>query len=83
MAVSVALHRHRRKTSRDCADSGAALGAQILLLDEATSALDSESEEVVQEALDRVMQVCVSASVITVVLLCVLTLAEDHGRPTS
>ena len=29
---------------------------QILLLDEATSALDSESEEVVQEALDRVMQ---------------------------
>ena len=30
--------------------------AQVLLLDEATSALDSESEEVVQNALDRVMQ---------------------------
>jgi ABC-type multidrug transport system fused ATPase/permease subunit len=29
---------------------------QILLLDEATSALDAESEYVVQEALDRVMQ---------------------------
>ena len=28
----------------------------MLLLDEATSALDSESEEVVQDALDRVMQ---------------------------
>ena len=27
----------------------------MLLLDEATSALDSESEEVVQDALDRVM----------------------------
>ncbi len=30
--------------------------APILLLDEATSALDSESEEVVQQALDRLMQ---------------------------
>lgn len=29
--------------------------AKVLLLDEATSALDSESEEVVQDALDRVM----------------------------
>lgn len=29
---------------------------QILLLDEATSALDSQSEGVVQEALDRVMK---------------------------
>jgi len=31
-------------------------GAPLLLLDEATSALDSESEAVVQEALDRLMQ---------------------------
>jgi ATP-binding cassette subfamily B protein len=30
--------------------------ASILLLDEATSALDTESEHVVQEALDRVMK---------------------------
>ena len=29
--------------------------AKVLLLDEATSALDSESEEIVQDALDRVM----------------------------
>lgn len=29
---------------------------KILLLDEATSALDSESEGIVQEALDRVMK---------------------------
>ena len=39
------------------ADLVDATRCQILLLDEATSALDSESEEVVQEALDRVMQV--------------------------
>jgi ATP-binding cassette subfamily B (MDR/TAP) protein 1 len=32
----------------------------ILLLDEATSALDAESESIVQEALDRLMQVYVS-----------------------
>jgi subfamily B ATP-binding cassette protein MsbA len=31
-------------------------GAPLLLLDEATSALDSESEAVVQEALDRLME---------------------------
>ena len=47
------------------ADTGAVPCVQILLLDEATSALDSESEEVVQEALDRVMQVCAAA------LLCI------------
>lgn len=29
---------------------------KILLLDEATSALDSQSEEIVQEALNRVMK---------------------------
>lgn len=29
---------------------------RVLLLDEATSALDAESERVVQEALDRIMQ---------------------------
>ena len=29
---------------------------QVLLLDEATSALDAESEQLVQQALDRLMQ---------------------------
>ncbi|CAI9593224.1 unnamed protein product, partial [Staurois parvus] len=31
---------------------------RILLLDEATSALDTESESIVQSALDKVMQLC-------------------------
>ena len=50
---------------------------QILLLDEATSALDSESEEVVQEALDRVMQnhtvLVIAHRLSTVVSLCPCT----------
>ena len=53
-----ARDRHGCDSTRVCTDSGAAPCIQILLLDEATSALDSESEEVVQEALDRVMQAC-------------------------
>ena len=41
---------HRDRARASCKD------APILLLDEATSALDSESEEAIQQALDRLMQ---------------------------
>ena len=46
------------------------LDPQVLLLDEATSALDAESEHVVQEAIDRLMQnrttICVAHRLSTI-----------------
>ncbi|KAK3245593.1 hypothetical protein CYMTET_44846 [Cymbomonas tetramitiformis] len=63
----------------------ATVGGRVLLLDEATSALDTESEAVVQEALERAMQnrsVLVIAHRLSTVsqadCICVL----DHGRVT-
>jgi ATP-binding cassette subfamily B protein len=55
----------------------------LLLLDEATSALDAESERVVQQALDEVMQdrtTIVIAHRLATVLKCDRILVMDHGR---
>jgi ATP-binding cassette subfamily B protein len=55
----------------------------LLLLDEATSALDAESERVVQQALDEVMQgrtTIVIAHRLATVLKCDRILVMDHGK---
>ena len=57
--------------------------APILLLDEATSALDSESETLVQRALDRIMQgrtTLVIAHRLATVINADRILVFDHGR---
>lgn len=57
--------------------------APLLLLDEATSALDSESETLVQAALERLMQnrtTLVIAHRLATVLSCDRILVLDHGR---
>ena len=57
--------------------------APILLLDEATSALDSESEMLVQRALDRIMEgrtTLVIAHRLTTVMRADRILVLDHGR---
>ena len=64
---AAARHRHRRRPQRAAQLSGGQRqrlaiaraiykDAPILILDEATSALDTESERLVQEALERLMQ---------------------------
>jgi ATP-binding cassette subfamily B protein len=57
--------------------------APILLLDEATSALDSESETLVQRALDKVMEgrtTLVIAHRLATVISADRILVFDHGR---
>jgi ATP-binding cassette, subfamily B, bacterial len=57
--------------------------APILLLDEATSALDAESEKVVQDALDRLMQnrtTLVIAHRLATVVNATRIIVLDHGR---
>ena len=57
--------------------------APILLLDEATSALDAESETLVQEALDRIMEgrsTLVIAHRLATVMRADRILVFDHGR---
>jgi ATP-binding cassette subfamily B protein len=57
--------------------------APLLLLDEATSALDAESETLVQEALERLMQertTLVIAHRLATVLSCDRILVMEHGR---
>jgi len=57
--------------------------APLLLLDEATSALDAESETLVQEALERLMQertTLVIAHRLATVLSCDRILVMDHGH---
>ncbi|MBV9389896.1 MAG: ABC transporter ATP-binding protein [Chroococcidiopsidaceae cyanobacterium CP_BM_ER_R8_30] len=59
------------------------LNPRILILDEATSALDSESEALVQEALERLMQnrtVFVIAHRLTTVRRADRILVMEHGR---
>lgn len=59
------------------------LDPQILILDEATSALDSESEALVQEALERLMQnrtVFIIAHRLTTVRRCDRILVMEHGQ---
>jgi ATP-binding cassette subfamily B protein len=58
-------------------------GAPLLLLDEATSSLDAESETLVQQALERLMQgrtTLVIAHRLATVLTCDRILVMDHGR---
>ena len=55
----------------------------LLLLDEATSALDAESERVVQDALERLMQhrtTIVIAHRLATVQMCDRIVVMDHGR---
>ena len=57
--------------------------APLLLLDEATSALDAESETLVQQALERLMQkrtTIVIAHRLATVQRCDRILVLDHGR---
>src|SRR5262249_12111727 len=57
--------------------------APLLLLDEATSSLDAESEQLVQQALDRLMQgrtTLVIAHRLATVLKCDRILVMDQGR---
>jgi ATP-binding cassette, subfamily B, bacterial len=59
------------------------LNPRILILDEATSALDSESEALVQEALERVMEnrtVFIIAHRLATVRRCDRILVLEHGR---
>jgi ATP-binding cassette subfamily B protein len=59
------------------------LNPQILILDEATSALDSESEALVQEALERLMKnrtVLIIAHRLSTVRRCDRILVFDHGQ---
>ncbi|MGH2568112.1 MAG: ATP-binding cassette domain-containing protein, partial [Bacteroidota bacterium] len=56
---------------------------KILLLDEATSALDSESELMVQEALDRLMQgrtTFIIAHRLSTVYRCDRIVVLEHGK---
>ena len=58
-------------------------GAPLLLLDEATSSLDAESETLVQQALERLMQgrtTLVIAHRLATVLTCDRILVMDQGR---
>jgi ATP-binding cassette subfamily B protein len=57
--------------------------APLLLLDEATSALDAESETLVQDALERLMEkrtTLVIAHRLATVLSCDRIVVMDHGR---
>ncbi len=59
------------------------MNPKLLLLDEATSALDSESEHLVQEAIDRAMKgrtVCVIAHRLSTVRNADKVIVIDHGR---
>jgi ATP-binding cassette subfamily B protein len=59
------------------------LNPQILILDEATSALDSESEALVQEALERLMQgrtVFIIAHRLSTVRRCDRILVLERGQ---
>lgn len=59
------------------------LNPQILILDEATSALDSESETLVQEALERLMQnrtVLIIAHRLSTIKRCDQILVFEHGQ---
>ena len=68
-------HRHRPRPARR--------DAPLLLLDEATSALDAESERLVQEALDRLMDdrtTIVIAHRLATVRAADRIIVMDHGR---
>jgi len=59
------------------------LNPQILILDEATSSLDAESEALVQEALERLMQnrtVLIIAHRLSTIKRCDLILVFEHGQ---